>query len=295
MKKQVHHTSGVSSADFVELGSDDSFIAPNFLDNQIETKEELKANRRKLDRERRRLERERKHARKNMSIAEQIQEEWKLPRKKLGPIHFMAVSVVALALIFAFGEGVYNEYFNSGSELVAAAFSGVPEVSEEPISNQSKMDYKVPRSDPRYIRIDALNIDARVENVGRDAGGQIAVAGNIFDAAWFNESSKPGDKGAVVIDGHVSGPTQDGIFAKVSHLKSGDTIVIERGDTTKFTYVVRRVETVRLEDVNSSQLFQVINGEDQGLNLITCSGQYNRNADSYSDRTIIYSTLVKKN
>ncbi|MCL1929923.1 class F sortase [Candidatus Saccharibacteria bacterium] len=295
MNKQTHHTSGVSSADFVELGSDDSFVMPDFLEGKADIKKTPKTNRRKVSSERKRLERQRRHEQKELSIAEKIQEEWRLPRKKLGPVHFLTMSVVVLALAFAAGEGVYSEYFDSrGDGMVAAAFAGMPDVSEEPISNQSKMDYKVPRAEPRYIRIASLGVDARVQNVGQDDNGQVAVADNIFDAAWFNESARPNDKGAVVINGHVSGPSQDGIFAKVSRLKTGDIIVIERGDTTKFSYEVQKVETVRLEDVDSNKLFQVIGGADQGLNLITCSGQYDRNAESYSDRTIVYTTLLKK-
>ena len=296
MNKQIHHASGATSANFVELGPDDNFAMPDFLNGKADIKREPRVSRRKVASERKRLERERRREQKELSIAEKIQEEWKLPRKKFGPVHFLAVSIVVLALTFAIGERVYSEYFGSQNDgLVAAAFAGVPEVSEEPISNQSKMDYKVPRGEPRYIRIAALDIDARVQGVSLDEGGQIAVADNIFDAAWFNESARPGDNGAVVINGHVSGPSQDGIFAKVSHLKQGDIIIIERGDTMKFSYKVQKVETVRLEDVDISKLFQVIGGEDQGLNLITCSGQYDRNGDSYSDRTIVYSTLVKKN
>jgi LPXTG-site transpeptidase (sortase) family protein len=296
MKKQIHHKTDILGANLAELGVDGDFVVPEFLEGKADAKKAPKTNRRKIGRERRRLERERRHEQREISIAEKIQEEWKLPRKKFGFVHFVAVSVVVVALAFVVGEGVYDEYFGAQHEgMVAAAFAGVPDVSEEPISNQSKMDYKVPRSEPRYIKIASLGVDARVQNVGWDEGEQMAMSSNIFDAAWFNGSARPGDAGAVVINGHVSGPSQDGIFAKVSHLKQGDTIVIERGDTMKFSYEVRKVETVRLEDVNSGKLFQVIDGADQGLNLITCSGQYDRNADSYSDRTIVYATLTKKN
>jgi LPXTG-site transpeptidase (sortase) family protein len=292
MNKQNHHSNVLDA----ELGSDAEFVVPDFLENKADVKKETKNHRRKIAKERKRLERERRKEQKEVSIAEKIQEEWKLPRKKFGFVHFAAVSIVTLALAFVVGEGVYSEYFGSQSDgLVAAAFAGVPDVSEEPISNQSKMDYKVPRSEPRYFKVTSLNIDARVQNVGRDESGQMALSSNIFDVAWFNESARPGDEGAVVINGHVSGPSQDGIFAKIAHLKQGDVIVIERGDTTKFSYEVQKVETVRLEDVDSNKLLQVIDGGKQGLNLITCSGQYDRNADSYSDRTIVYSTLIKKN
>jgi len=295
MQKQIHHHKNVSSTGFTELGSDIDFAMPDFLNDKAELKKEPKVNRRKIARERRRLEREHRRQQKEISIAERIQEEWKLPRKKFGFIHFVATFVVVVALAFVVGEGVYSEYFDSKSDgIVAAAFAGVPKVSEEPISNQSKMDYKVPRGEPRYIKIAALNIDARVQRVSQDGSGQIEVADNIFDAAWFEGSARPGEKGAVVINGHVSGPSQDGIFAKVARLKQGDIITIERGDTMRFSYEVRKVETVRLEDVDAGKLFQVVGGGEQGLNLITCSGQYDRGADSYSDRTIVYSTLVKK-
>jgi hypothetical protein len=51
---------------------------------------------------------------------------------------------------------------------------------------------------------------------------------------------------------------------------------------------------MRLEDVAASRLFQVVDGEEQGLNLVTYSGQYERNSDGYSDRTIVYAVLKRK-
>ena len=297
MKTPIHHSIGVPSAGFSELNTNEGeFFVPDFLKSKKANKKEPKVNKRAINRERKRLERERRREQKELSIAEKIQEEWKLPRKKFGFVHFISMSIVVMAVTFVVGEGVFYKYFNSNeNSFVAAAFIGLPNVSEEPISVQDKMDYKVPRGEPRYIKINSLDIDARVQNVGRDENGRIAVSSNIFDAAWFNESARPGDKGAVVINGHLSGPTQDGIFTKISHLKPGDIITIERGDTMKFNYEVQKVETLRLEDVDPNKLFEVINGRDYGLNLITCSGQYDRNAESYSDRTIVYSTLVKKN
>jgi hypothetical protein len=62
----------------------------------------------------------------------------------------------------------------------------------------------------------------------------------------------------------------------------------------KFSYKVRKIETVRLADIDVDKLFQVYDGEEQGLNLLTGAGEYDRTADEYSDRTIIYSTFVAK-
>ena len=59
---------------------------------------------------------------------------------------------------------------------------------------------------------------------------------NVFDAGWYTGSVRPGQKGASIIVGHVSGPTRHGIFEKLSQLKNGDSITIGNGAGNVFNF-----------------------------------------------------------
>src|SRR5438128_2185263 len=58
-------------------------------------------------------------------------------------------------------------------------------------------------SSPTTIRIPAIHINARVESVGLDSEGHMAVPKVPANVAWYNLGPKPGEDGNAVIDGHI--------------------------------------------------------------------------------------------
>lgn len=162
--------------------------------------------------------------------------------------------------------------------------SDVP--SEEPVANPGT--YRVASDRPRTISIEKINVHARVVNLGIKANNQLAAPGNIFDAGWYNESSKPGEAGAMVIDGHVSGPTKPGVFYNLRKLIAGDQIKIERGDGKIFAYKVIKVVTYAADKVDMAAVLTPVTKGKPGLNLITCSGELDASRNHYKDRTVIF-------
>ena len=146
--------------------------------------------------------------------------------------------------------------------------------SELPAENKPTTEdintYLVAPQYPRYIRIPSINVDARIRRLGIDRNGAIATPNNINDAGWYDASVKPGEKeGASIIEGHVAGKTQHGVFWDVSKLTIGAIIEIEKGNGEVISYKVTRTEKVAKEQLNmSSYLSSEIPGK-HDLKLIT--------------------------
>lgn len=155
--------------------------------------------------------------------------------------------------------------------------------------------YQVAPNLPKYIKISRLGLFARIKSMGVNNKNELMAPSNIYDAGWFNSSAKPGDsddKGAILIDGHVHGPTYPGVFNSIKKLKPGDEIQIQRGDNQTFKYSVVRVQNYDANTLDMRlAMASVIPGK-PGLNLITCGGKYDR-ATGYNQRTLVFA--VQKN
>lgn len=176
----------------------------------------------------------------------------------------------------------------STGESTENSSSNVP--SEAPAANPA--NYKVTPERPRVISIDKIKVNARVVRLGIKANNQLAAPSNIFDAGWYDESSKPGDGGAVVIDGHVSGPTKRGVFYDLKKLIAGDQIKVERGDGKVFIYKVVKTASYAADKVDMAAVLVPVTKGKPGLNLITCSGEIDASRNHYKDRTVVFTEQV---
>lgn len=204
------------------------------------------------------------------------------------------VLVVMAVILFISGLGVAVWQIRINKQVEAQVSkssqqddSSTPdEVEPDPNSLQS---YKVPAAQPRFISVPSLSVFARVRKVGIDSKSQLVAPGNIYDAGWYEDSSKPGDDGgAILIDGHVQGPTKPGIFSNLKLLKTGDTINLESGAGEKYNFKVVKTQTYKTSDVDmAAALVPAVPGK-LGLNLITCAGKFDSVANDYKQRLIIF-------
>lgn len=145
--------------------------------------------------------------------------------------------------------------------------------------------------DPKKVTISSAKVDGFVQKVGVDQNKQIAVPNNVFVGGWFVDSVRPGEKGLSIIDGHVNGRKQDGaIFQKLSSAKNGDKVVVEYGDGSKKSFTIFATHDVSLADAQGI-LFSQDPTVSQQLNLITCIGRFDKKANTYDKRFIVYAKL----
>lgn len=143
---------------------------------------------------------------------------------------------------------------------------------------------------PYKISIPRINTEGYIEPVEILEDGHLGTPSNVGYAGWYVGSAKPGEKGVSVIDGHVSGRYRGGIFVRLHELQPGDEITIVMGDTTTRQFKVKAIATVGLTD--SQKLFTQMDSVERQLNLITCSGNYDRKTQTYDHRLIVYAERV---
>ena len=185
------------------------------------------------------------------------------------------------------------------NQTVAAAQSDDPNSrraaegkDEAEISSNTIDKYKVAADLPRVITINKIGVRARVLQMGVNSDGSMQAPINIFDAGWYTGSVKPGQLGASIIVAHASGPTHQGLFGRLDSLVAGDKIQIERGDGTKLTYAVVKTENVALDKVDMNTFMKPAEGVNEGLNLMTCAGEWLQSSETRDHRMMVFTKRV---
>ncbi|MBP9667849.1 class F sortase [Candidatus Saccharibacteria bacterium] len=199
--------------------------------------------------------------------------------------HKFVSSHMLLAVVFVSLVGLTFYYgyrwYATGEEppIPFPTVSADPSVSEADVTPEQMVAYKVPALYPRYLSIPELGIDrARVSQTGLTEAGDLGTPRNIHDVAWYTRSVTPGQgSGAVLIDGHSTGFSKEGIFSKLDTLPNGAHIVLERGDGKSFEYEVVENKNIPLEEVNKTGMKQMMfaaHADKEGLNIVSFSGRY---------------------
>ncbi len=175
-----------------------------------------------------------------------------------------------------------------GASGAAPSSISIP-TDKKPDDKNYIQNYKVAPALPQLLAIKKIGVTARIMQVGVDSNNQMEVPKTAYDVAWYNGSSRPGENGAMVIDGHVQGVGGSAIFTDLHKLATGDSVSVTRGDGKTYTYVVTKTETVAVKDLDVGKLLVSTDSNKPGLNLITCAGNFDQKADQFDSRTIVYS------
>ena len=145
-------------------------------------------------------------------------------------------------------------------------------------------------STPMTLTIPKLGITSHIEAVGLDKNLRMDVPKGVGDTGWYSLGPKPAEAGNAVIDGHFDTPTgAPSVFYYIGNLKTGDTIQVTDTNKKSYTFIVTKV--THYPD-NGFPIVQVFGPSTQPhLNLITCSGTWDKVAHNYSERTVVFSTL----
>jgi sortase (surface protein transpeptidase) len=146
---------------------------------------------------------------------------------------------------------------------------------------------QAPAAVPERVRIPNLEVDAPVVSVGVAGNGEMDVPADVRDVGWYRHGPAPGEPGAAVLAGHVDSREQGrGAFFDLRRLDVGARIAVigSAGDVQRFEVVARR--TYAKPRLPTDTLF-ARTGPPQ-LVLITCGGDFDREAGSYRENVVVY-------
>lgn len=142
---------------------------------------------------------------------------------------------------------------------------------------------------PASIKIPALDVNTEIEKVGRLENGQMGVPKGFDTVGWFGEGAKPGAPGNAVMAGHVDSKTGPAIFYKLEDLNKGDEVIVKDNDGKTLTFIVTGKEKYDRKNAPVDKIFDYSYGSK--LNLITCTGNFNRNEGTHEERLVVYTEL----
>lgn len=217
----------------------------------------------------------------------------------------MYASVAILTSLVVVGLGIYvygvvsNNKSGEGSlasekttavsgEYSDGGLGGNSGYSEDQPTAQAVSRYTVSADTPKLIQISTLGILSRIIRAGSDnKTGEMGVPNNIFDTAWYEASAKPGENGAVLLNGHENGPTKDGIFANLQNIKIGTTIILTTGNGKQFNYKVASTKVIDTNKLDMAELLKSYEPNRQGLNIVAQSNDAN-DSKKTNKRLVVY-------
>jgi sortase (surface protein transpeptidase) len=144
---------------------------------------------------------------------------------------------------------------------------------------------------PLELQIPRIGVVAPVEAVGVDRDGAMAAPSGPFRVGWFDLGYYPGEPGNAVIDGHVDyvnvGPA---VFWRLGELHVGDTILVTAPPKQVLTFVVERTAVYPYNDAPIKDIFGP--SDVPRLNLVTCTGVFNRATRNYDRRLVVFAKLA---
>jgi sortase (surface protein transpeptidase) len=153
-------------------------------------------------------------------------------------------------------------------------------------TNSELQKYSVAANEPKFLIIPKLNIDSMITPVSLKDSNYLVAPSNIFNVGWWQQSSVPGETGAVVLDGFTTNGTIGGALQAIAKLKVGDTFTIQTGNNTKVNYSIAQISAFGKNNLSMEQAITPYNLSKPSLNIITCSGQYSTCPSSIYDSVV---------
>ena len=135
------------------------------------------------------------------------------------------------------------------------------------------------------LSIPSIRFQGQIVDVGLTQDNAIDVPTGLQVGRW-NGSAIPGSPGAVFLDGHV-----DGIFARLHQVAAGQTLSIDYNGQ-KYSYRVVYTETVLLDGIDMTKALSTYGGVSEGLNIMTCAGNYMPSHGTYDQRLVVYAVRI---
>lgn len=146
---------------------------------------------------------------------------------------------------------------------------------------------------PVTLEIPAIGVKSDIENVGELKNGQMGVPEDVEHVGWFEPGTLPGNRGSSVMAGHIDSLTGPAVFYKLDQLKKGDEVVVTDAEGNSLTFIVTKSERYPRKDAPIDEIFGFSYGS--RLNLITCTGEFNRKAKTHDERLVVYTELAGQN
>ncbi|WP_033540990.1 class F sortase [Planococcus sp. CAU13] len=143
---------------------------------------------------------------------------------------------------------------------------------------------------PARIAIPSIGVDAVIEATGVLDNGEMGVPEDINQVGWFEPGFKVGAKGHAVLAGHVDSLTGPAIFYHLAKVEPGETVIVTDKDGREMVFKINDKTSYPTDEAPIADIFGASEG--RMINLITCTGTFNRDTGSHEERLVVTAELV---
>jgi LPXTG-site transpeptidase (sortase) family protein len=142
------------------------------------------------------------------------------------------------------------------------------------------------------VIVPSLSIDMPIDPLGVDANNLMELPVSPFAAAWYRFGPAPAsEQGATVIAAHVDSLSEGvGPFSQLRRAEVGALVTVIDAAGVAHDYRVVSVERIAKAEVPLDRVFT--KQGDPVVVLVTCGGEWNRQAESYRDNYIVTAEKV---
>ncbi|MEZ0481667.1 sortase domain-bontaining protein [Planococcus sp. SSTMD024] len=143
---------------------------------------------------------------------------------------------------------------------------------------------------PARIAIPSIGVDAAIEETGVLDNGEMGVPEDVDQVGWFEPGFKAGAEGNAVLAGHVDSLTGPAVFYELDQLEKGDQFTLTDADGREMAFEVRGTSSYITDEAPVEEIFG--RSDQRMVNLITCTGDFNRDIGSHEERLVVSAELI---
>ena len=138
---------------------------------------------------------------------------------------------------------------------------------------------------PVSVAVPAIGVASELVDLGIAADGSAEVPVDYDLAGWFSGGGRPGSRGPTVLLGHVDSTAGPAVFYALRDLAPGDVVEVGVADGSTARYAVTGAEQVAKDEFPTAAVFGATT--EDVLRLVTCTGEFDRGARSYTDNLVV--------
>jgi LPXTG-site transpeptidase (sortase) family protein len=142
---------------------------------------------------------------------------------------------------------------------------------------------------PTRVEVPAVGLSAGLTPVGLASDGSIAIP-DVSVAGWYRQGPAPGSIGPAVLVGHVDSRAGPAVFYRLTDVRVGDVVVVDRADGSTVRFQVYQVSVIRKSAFPTAAVFAPT--ARPALRLVTCTGVFDPTSHHYLDSLIAWANEV---
>ncbi|WP_235195191.1 class F sortase [Exiguobacterium oxidotolerans] len=173
------------------------------------------------------------------------------------------------------------------SKPVEQATPAIEPVTPEPVQESRETASFIPAT----LSIDAIDVKAKSEIVGKDKQGRMDVPKKTEQVAWYRYGAEANQTGNVILAGHLDDTDGPAVFYDLAKMKPGQKIELQSKTGQTLSYVVTNVTSYPVDEAPVGSIFGATVAK--RLTLISCIGTFTK-SKGYDERLVVTADQIEE-